>query len=252
MINLVGSARKKCAVAFSVLLVVMCLVAPRLRATNGPTPYTATLQETSFKGGVAVGEAQTAYTIAMRSDGSRVYLHKESPSSGNSKLGRTINFSGGIEVTVDDANSLMSTLRRPFDWRAIALDPGNNCLTSVAGADVGFGERQVVGKELIHGYRAVKIEDRAHATTYWFAVDYGCAMVQSRWKFGDGFVSEQQLVALTPGEPDPNLFIVSSKYREVLPSQVLCGSGGCRSEGNRRLLSLDNLYREQNQAARPK
>ncbi len=81
----------------------------------------------------------------------------------------------------------------------------------------------VLGEDRISGFRTVKIQ--ANNATWWFALDYGCAMVKSRVDFGEqGGVSEKNLVVLTPGEPAPDLFNVRSDFREVPRSKVATGS----------------------------
>lgn len=254
MINAFLSHKKRfTAFTFSLLFaagavgVALYMFSPALRATSGPTPYTVVLQETEDKAGAPIGSPHTIYTIAMRSDGSRVYQHNELPPRANPKRGRTINFSAGMEIAIDDDHSLKNTLQRPgFRWQMIALDPMTNCLTNFDGQQVG-GRRQVVGRELIHGYRSVKIENVRNRDTYWYALDYGCAMVQNHSEFEGGSEDNQRLVSLVRGDPDPALFAISESYMEVLPSQVRCGLNGC-AFGVNPFLSLDKIYQQQQQS----
>ena len=61
--------------------------------------------------------------------------------------------------------------------------------------------------------------------TWWVALDYGCAMVKSRVDWGAQGVSEKNLVALIPGEPEAALFDVSAQFREAPFSEMLLGPG---------------------------
>lgn len=222
-----------------------CVFAPTLRAAAAaPIPYTVTLREIGYRAGVVIDEPQTEYTIAMRSDGSRSYAHALIPPRPGSRRGRTINLSSGQEILVDEAQSLRSTFEKEFDWKTIALDPANNCLTNMAGRQLGGQPRRMVGPESIHGYRAVRIEDVGSGITYWFALDYGCAMVQLRATFDKDLVSEQQLIKLTPGEPDATWFTIPGTYAETVPSKLLCSGGQCASAA-KLLHNLDEAYNRQ-------
>jgi hypothetical protein len=76
----------------------------------------------------------------------------------------------------------------------------------------------VIGREDISGYRTVKLS-RGNET-YWYALDYGCAMVRSRSDLGAEGISENRLVALIPGDPDQSLF-ATEQLQEVAPSAAM-------------------------------
>ncbi len=101
-------------------------------------------------------------------------------------------------------------------------DPNSKCINSFAGEPfVGEPKEFISGEETISGYRTVKIT-RNDATS-WFALDYGCAIVKSRMDWcGQGF-TDQNLVALIPGEPEAALFDASAQFREAPPSEMLLG-----------------------------
>ena len=100
------------------------------------------------------------------------------------------------------------------------------------------------GEETIAGYRTAKIV--SNVITAWYALDYGCALVKDRWGFTTGEVSEKELVALIPGEPDGALFAVPADAREVPPSERILGPNkectGCDAHGIEVLRKLDEEY----------
>jgi hypothetical protein len=120
------------------------------------------------------------------------------------------------------------------------------CVNSLAGTPITTPPSDTfVGEETIAGYRTAKIV--AGIITSWYALDYGCALVKSRWEFSATEVSEKELVALVAGEPDPSLFDVPAHYREVLPSERLLGPNkeppGCNENFRKSLQEVDDEYR---------
>jgi len=183
-----------------------------------PIPYTVTLQETFYdpQGNASPGGTTT---WAVRSDGSRL-LRIASPSH----VQRTIELPSRDRVTVMDNLSRKSTLPNAFrDTRDFIRDPSSDCLTSITGTQVGPGEA-VTGRESISGYRAVRVSrgDR----TSWFALDYGCAEVQTEISPPGKRTLRKMLVSLESGEPGADLFTVKDTYQEGPPSGLAQLPGG--------------------------
>jgi hypothetical protein len=55
-------------------------------------------------------------------------------------------------------------------------------------------------------------------TTYWLALDLGCALLKTFTDYGPPASSEKFVEAVAPGEPSDSLFDVPSRFREVPPS----------------------------------
>src|ERR1700732_2291358 len=109
-------------------------------------------------------------------------------------------YSSGKKAYIMELKHQKSTTFDPGRSSVNSLaDPNNNC--SVSGSDL---KQQVVGEEVINGYRTVEIT--SGPITQWLALDYGCAVVKDRAEWGDGQVSEKKLIALIPGEPSASLF----------------------------------------------
>jgi len=186
----------------------------RAAQVDGPIPYTVTLRETVHNQGRATPGPE--YTWAIRADGSRVIRIVENGSQ------RILNFASGVEVTINDANNTKSSIWRKDlaspEWQR---DPKSKCLTSLAGKPMTTEPENLIGEETVSGYRTAKIV--RGGVTEWFALDYGCASVKDTWSFATGEVSEKALVALVPGEPDPELFEIPARAREVPPSERMLG-----------------------------
>ena len=204
-----------------------------------PIPYMVTLRETLHgpDGTVTPG---SEYTWAVRSDGSRLLQVL------NKVPQRTLNYSSGLQVDTNDQTFTKSSMnRRDGSVAELQRDPDSKCLNSMAGPPVFFPPEEVfLGEETIAGYRTAKITNGT--ITAWHALDYGCALVKQRWEFGGAEVSEQELVTLVGGEPDPHLFDVAAHYREVPPSERIRSSekvcAKCNDHSDAVLKKLDEVY----------
>jgi hypothetical protein len=162
-------------------------------------------------------------------------------------LQRIIYLASGFQVDTNDQTATKSSIRkRSFKPLASLRDPGSMCVNSLAGTPIFFPPKEAfVGEETIAGYRTAKVADGT--ITSWYALDYGCATVKERWEFSATEVSEKELVALVPGEPDPSLFDVPAHYREVLPSERLLGPNkeppGRNENFRKSLQEVDDEYR---------
>ena len=182
---------------------------------SSPFTYTAILRETRFDGKGNSKETLTN-TWAVRSDGSRALLSGPLPGSPN-PAARLVDFSDGRKVSLDDKSGKKSTTFTSSGSANWIRDAGSNCTNSSAGQPAASGDR-FAGNEDVNGYRTAKFTN--NQVTYWFAVDYGCAMIQFTVDWGNGEKSQQTLVALIPGEPSEKMFAVSG-FQEVPPSQLL-------------------------------
>lgn len=209
-------------------------------AVRGPIPYTVTLRET-VHGPDGTTTPSLEYTYAVRSDGSRLLQWRGKGSQ------RVMYLASSFQVDTNDKNNTKSSMRlRNANAAALLRDPDFKCLLSMAGRPITFPSDDVfVGEETIAGYRTAKIA--AGIITSWYALDYGCASVKERWEFSATEVSEKELVALVPGEPDPSLFDVPAHYREVLPSERLLGPKGespaCNEPTRKAIKELDDAYK---------
>jgi hypothetical protein len=184
---------------------------------RGPVPHTVILRETVYApDGTATVTGE--YTQAVRSDGSFVWRYAEIDRANTE---RGIQFASGIEVTIDEIGKTKSTQTihvSPARW---LRDPNSNCINSLAGEPCTSPPEVFSGVEMVAGHRTVKLTNGS--ATRWHALDYGCAMVKSRHDWGGGSVTEKNLVALIPGEPEAALFEVA-QYKEVSPSERMLGS----------------------------
>ncbi len=190
---------------------------------GGPIPYTVVLKETVLNpDGVARVGAEI--TRAVRSDGSLISRGAIELGDGTKNKQRFIQFASGIEVSTNDlANTKSTTLMAHANSARWQRDPNSKCINSFAGEPfVGEPKEVISGEETILGYRTVKITN--NNATWWFALDYGCAMVKSRMDWGGQGVSGKNLVALIPGEPEAALFDVA-QFREAPFSEMLLGPG---------------------------
>lgn len=209
-------------------------------AVRRPIPYAVTLRET-VRGPGGTTTQGLEHTYAVRSDGSRIMRFR------GEGLQRLIYLASGFQVdTNDQTNSKSSIRKQSYNPLASQRDPSSMCVNSLAGTPMTFPPLDTfVGEETIAGYRTAKIS--AGIITSWYALDYGCALVKSRWEFSATEVSEKELVALVAGEPDPSLFDVPAHYREVLPSERLLGPSkepaGCDEDSRKAFQEVDDEYR---------
>jgi len=205
----------------------------------GPVPYTVTLREIVHNQGNATPGPE--YTWAIRADGSRVIRIVEKKGTQ-----RILNFASGVEVNINESNNTRTSMMRP-NWNSANLlrDPNSKCLNSLAGKPLTSPPETLAGEEVVSGYQTAKIV--SDSRTSWHALDYGCASVKEMWDFGKGEVSEKQLVALVPGEPEASLFEIPAGSREVSPSERIFGPNKecteCDEHTRKVFQQLDQEYR---------
>lgn len=175
------------------------------------TPYTVVLQESTH--GPSADVAQSTMTMALRGDGAFLvqFEHPVGP-----VLQRTIELPTGVTVVVDDIRHRRTSrsARSGVSFRA-RMDPARGCVENDAGELVFPG--QVAGSsERIAGHDTVRVASAQ--STFWFALDLGCATLKSTTRMSDGGTNEKVATRVTPGEPDTALFAVPDSYAEVSPS----------------------------------
>jgi hypothetical protein len=129
-----------------------------------------------------------------------------------------ISFVSGERVTTNDNTGRKSTVPLSDDPAHWQRSPAAHCLANLAGEPATQRGEAVEAEEAIAGFRTVRIGSKG--LTSWFALDHGCALVASRMDFGAEGMSEKELVALLPGDPEHNLFAVPSSYEEGPPSTL--------------------------------
>lgn len=172
-----------------------------------PFSYTAVYTEKVFDD-TGTLRATDLYSVAVRSDGSRMMKYS-GPRGAETVAVRTIHFANGDEIRINEISERKSTFPRLHDGGPTLRDPESLCVQNQNEA--------VVGEGTIGGYRTVQI--KAGSLTNWYALDQGCAMVQSRFEHDSG-VTERIFISLIPGEPDGALFRAPASFLEVPPSQL--------------------------------
>ena len=201
-----------------------------------PIPYTVTLREI-----VHAPDGTTRVTgeitFAVRTDGSTAFKGSH---------GRNLYFSSGLAVGTNDTEHTKTSMNVPSQMSgSLNRDPNSNCLNALDGQPITSPPETFIGEEIISGYRTAKIADGI--ITSWHALDYGCALVKDRWEFGPTEVSEKELVAISAGEPNPDLFNVPLDYREAPPSETLLGNKKqchtCDEKTSKRIQMMDEAYK---------
>jgi hypothetical protein len=195
---------------------VRILVVPKMNAyATNTSGYTVVLRETiaNKDGRLRPG---MVLTRAVRADGARVERLGDAQEGG-----RRIEYPSGLSITTSDKLKFKSTMKLDVTALTEVLDPGSNCTTRVGQAAQATAKNapQFLGNETIGGVRTAKV--KRNSTTYWYALDYACATVQTHMDFGNQGFSEMKLVALAPGEPDGSLFEIPSDFREGPPSEMM-------------------------------
>jgi hypothetical protein len=232
------------------------LTHPRLKAQEarrgGPIPYTVILRETVY-GPNGTASVAMDETFAVRSDGSYVHVlkHKKQTETKlvNSDSARTIEFASGITVEINDFTGAKSTTVSKI-FANFQRDPGSKCINSIDGAPQTTSQ-VISGEEVVAGYRAVKIT--SNNSTWWFALDHGCAQLKSRIDWSSQEHSDKNLVELVPGEPAAALFDVPGDDKEMSPSERALGRGKGPSDcGSQRCAEILRMLDERYRANRPK
>ncbi len=175
------------------------------------------------------------YVEAVRSDGSRM---RRSTTRDLQK--REIYFANGDRVTTNELAGLKSTY--PNVGQPAPRDPKASCTTT---EELASG-RIIGGEDNIGGYRAVRLVNLLGASTLtmWYGLDLGCAVLQQRFQHETG-ITDQDLAAVIPGEPDAALFQLSASLKEVPPSRLFaCPDGlpGCTELSDRAQRRIDGQY----------
>jgi hypothetical protein len=168
-------------------------------------PYTVVLSE------VVVGASGTkttgpSQTWALRSDGATVLKIGE-----GDKATRLVHYPDGTRVEVSDslrAKRTLSKLNDPPSHR----DPQKMCARPVGPAAANRNESPPT-LDTVQGHRAARIS--MGASTNWYALDAGCALLKRTLGFEAGGASHLELVSLIPGEPSAALFAAPADYREA-------------------------------------
>jgi hypothetical protein len=151
---------------------------------------------------------------------------------------RIINLSSGEQTQIDEMRGIkMTTKRVDHTITEVIRDPKSDCLLSLTGAPVLTGE-SILGREMFSGYSTVKIKSAASSLTWWFALDFGCALVRSQADWSGRGATHQEVVALTGGEPSAGLFDVAAGLREAMPSEFYGNDGLSKDQ----LARMDDWY----------
>jgi hypothetical protein len=191
------------------------MVVDNVRAQTLPTvkpgavvvPYTVVLSEVvvGASGNRQPGPSQT---WALRSDGATALKIGE-----GEKATRLVHYPDGTRVEVSDhmrAKRTLSKLNDPPSHR----DPEKMCALTGGPAPTNRNESPPT-LDTVQGHRAARIS--RGASTNWYALDAGCALLKRTLGFEAGSASHLELVSLIPGEPSAALFAVPADYREAAP-----------------------------------
>jgi hypothetical protein len=193
-------------------------------------------------------QASAQYMEAVRGDGSTVW-RGSAPKVQQRKLA----FANGDYVLTNEALGRKSTYPKRNPGPVTPRSAVMSCVQMDTKLTEVVGARESVG-----GYQTAQVitVSGKNKTTNWYALDYGCAKLRVRWEYETG-VSEQNLVALIMGEPDPALFQIPATFQEVPPSRVndLCadpGSGCQPAVPLPLLMKIDQNYANVNDRAAKK
>jgi hypothetical protein len=244
-------------VAVALLANASRLIYARLRVqpqTVKPVPHTVILRETVHSPN-RTATISSDVTWAVRSDGSlmRRLAHKKDIGGKmvDADSERSITFASGSQVDVNDfADTKSTTALKDANTASLLRDPGSKCINSFAGAPMTVLPEVIRGEEIVDGYRAVKIT--ANEFTWWFALDFGCAMIKSRYDWGPNSFTEKKLVALIPGEPAAAIFNIPPDNKEMRPSERILGLGKSASDCGAGCADILRDLDEHYKANRPK
>lgn len=151
------------------------------------------------------------YKYATRADGSSAFIGIRDTSTAEAPV-RMLQLASGSQGYISDARQ--QKYMAPLSAEANPAAPPNlRKPSSLCSRGSATFKESAVGEEQISGYRAEKVVWGSR--TAWYALDYGCALVQEHFEFSDGQKSDKYLVLLRPGEPDSSLFSVPSSYTDV-------------------------------------
>ena len=179
------------------------------------------------------------YTYAVRGDGATA-TRSISRQARAVAVQRTIVLPSGQRITLDDVRELKSTTFDPMR-RPLLKDAAKDCTMSLQGAPISDGVK--VGRDIVLGRQVVEL--RSAGIVKWLALDAGCALVRLRRGSKDEPNGVQEANLIRVGEPDPELFFVPDRYREVRPSELLQVSAD--GEYGKR---IDSYYEKHRQPSR--
>jgi hypothetical protein len=210
--------------AASCIFVVTFLVSRRatLRAQLSVHPFTATMRDIVNNG--PAGTHTRYYTIAVRSDGTRVWARRDQAPDGTWNLSRTITDPNtGKRVSIDDLTKSISSIflgKRVLANLEASLTECRNSLTGIKTSNLlGYA---VVEKT----YSGIAPHGNHFTQEVWSAPELGCLALKKTTTWtgaGDAVVSQHTIeaVAVVDGQPTSSLFAVPTNYTERSPGEVL-------------------------------
>jgi hypothetical protein len=180
-----------------------------MNASGKMSPYTVVVAEHNLNQAENRSSEGGRYTIALRSDGATAMV-RESYRPVRVLSQRTLHFSNGQRLTIDDVREVFMESRRA---QARLPESANNCLLTLRGRT-----ETVVGEENVSGYRAVKIriEDQYVPATYWRVPALSCASVRAEVQLTNvGILSTKTPLSIEEGEPAEWIFEVQARYKRV-------------------------------------
>lgn len=206
----------------------------RAHASTKPVPRTSTLQEfTEYHGDRAL---VATFTHAIRSDGSEVVIERHVDAKSNTVTGtlKKLSFADGRMVWLNPDNELKSSfnLGHVANIRMPRRDPRSGCRLGLDGETpetaVPVFSEDVVGK--IAAVKATSQHGELNLTQ-WFSPLHGCEMIKQVVVFEkSGGVSQQDVLSVSVGEPDPSLFEIPATAIEAKPSAMMAGKA-CKTVG---------------------
>ncbi|MGH9435909.1 MAG: hypothetical protein ACRD06_07905 [Terriglobia bacterium] len=187
-------------------------------------PFTATMED--YHQSTAMGSPQQRveyYTLARRSDGSQVAVHRRKAPDGSWNNARIIiDLSKGERITVDDLTQSITTY--PLSPATIkgyrALQTYCNGTGGKASSVLGYKTVQTAGTGKVPPGQQVE-----HDT--WWAPTLNCFALKNTWTWTNPGAESPadsrtlQAVTIVPGEPSSSLFSIPSNYTERSPGEVM-------------------------------
>lgn len=203
-------------------------------------PRTVLLLETSIDG--AGNTVKVSHLEALSSDGSLVRIYETiDPKTGETRnKHRKLLLSNRLKLDILDSIRAKSTLRSAeHDFAVHHLGAmrtvSTECIGTVDGSNMEaeVGE-SLVGREMIQGISAVKIQTKDPKILSWYSLDHGCALIGQEVHYTypapnesnkrmEG-ISTKRLAFISGTEPDPKLFEIPADYEELPPSKLFIKS----------------------------
>jgi hypothetical protein len=160
-------------------------------------------------------EEKWVQTTALRSDGALVRRH-EGAGRGATYAIRDIYLPTGVRVSTDDIAEAKST-GTILNFDRTRRDPASKCMNKLDGTPAAPEQRQL-GQSVIQQIEVFQIQ--LPPAVDWLAPSLSCAVLYSRGNDGRTGYLEKTLVSILRGEPDPQLFMVPERFKEVAPTQL--------------------------------